>query len=120
MRKVMAVALGGVAMLAMAGPAQAQDTGKRYGYTAIERSDLAGAEARLIAQRAAEPNEPAVLINLAHVYGKTGRPDEAAALYQEILRNENVLMALGNGEPAWSHDLARTALNRSASFAAKR
>lgn len=116
MRGLVGLALG-AAFVASAAGAQTQE--QTYGFNAIQRNDLTAAEARLVAQRAAEPNEPSVLINLAHVYSKTGRLDQAAALYREVLAGENVLMATASREGMWSHDLARRGLDRARMMAAR-
>lgn len=107
------------AMIASAAGAQMPNQEQRYGFNAIQRDDLTAAEARLIAQRAAEPSEPSVLLNLAHVYAKTGRADQALELYREVLAGENVLMATATRAPAWSHDLARRGLDRTRSIASR-
>lgn len=116
MRGLAMLALG-AAFIASAAGAQTQE--QVYGFNAIQRNDLTAAEARLIAQRAAEPNEPSVLINLAHVYSKTGRFDQAESLYREVLAGENVLMATASRQGAWSHDLARRGLDRARMMAAR-
>ncbi len=115
------LALVGAASVAATGAAAqtAPTQAQTYGLNAIARGDMNAAEARLIAQRTEEPNEPSVLLNLAYVYGKTGRTIEAKALYNQILANDDVLMVTGNGEQAWSHVVARRALNRTAGFAAR-
>lgn len=118
MRGLAILVLGG-AMVASAATAQVQTQEQRYGFNAIQRDDLTAAEARLIAQRAAEPGEPSVLLNLAHVYAKTGRAEQAMALYREVLTGENVLMATATRAPAWSHDLARRGLDRTRSIASR-
>lgn len=118
MRGLAMLVVGG-AMIASAASAQMPTQEQRYGFNAIQRDDLTAAEARLIAQRAAEPNEPSVLLNLAHVYMKTGRADQALALYRAVLAGENVLMATATRDPAWSHDLARRGLDRTRSIASR-
>jgi thioredoxin-like negative regulator of GroEL len=100
----------GAAFLATTASAQTQE--QKYGFNAIQNADLTGAEARLMAQRVAEPNEPSVLINLAHVYSKTGRPEQAAAMYRQVMASENVLMLTGSRDQVWSHDLAQRGLAR--------
>jgi Flp pilus assembly protein TadD len=121
------VALVGAALSATAASAQLQmqvpppqpTQEQRYGFNAIQREDLTAAEARLVAQRVAEPNEPAVLLNLAHVYTRTGRADQAEALYRQVLGAENALMATASSRPVWSHDLAQRGLDRTRSIAAR-
>lgn len=116
LRKTVLITLG-AALVATAAGAQTQE--QKYGFDAIQRADLTAAEARLIAQRAAEPNEPSVLINLAHIYTKTGRADQAAALYRQILAGENVLMLTGNRDQLWSHQLAERGLSRARQMASR-
>ena len=107
------------ALVATSAAAQTVPQEQTYGFNAIQRGDLTAAEARLTAQRAAEPGEPSVLLNLAHVYAKTGRADQAQALYRQVLATENVPMALANRSPAWSHDLAKAGLDRARSIASR-
>ena len=113
------LALAGAASMLWVSGASAQSQEQRYGFDAIQRDDLIAAEARLIAQRAQEPNEPSVLINLAHVYLKTGRVAQAEALYRQVLESENVQLATARRQPAWSHDLAQRALERTTAMAAR-
>ena len=107
----------GAAFLASAAGAQTQE--QTYGFNAIQRQDLTAAEARLVAQRAAEPNEPSVLINLAHVYSKTGRIEQAAALYRQVLAGDNILLATASRDGVWSHDLAQRGLERARTMASR-
>ena len=97
--------------------AQAQDN--RYGYDQIAAKDMRAAEQRLVAQSAAEPDEPSVLLNLAYVYAKTNRQALASALYEDVLALPNAEMELGNGKAAWSHDLAQRALGRHGAMASR-
>ncbi len=116
LHKMIFVTLG-AALVATAAGAQTQE--QTYGFNAIQRDDLAGAEARLIAQRAAEPNEPSVLINLAHIYSKTGRLEQAEAMYREVMAGENVLMLTGSRSQAWSHQLAQRGIDRARQMASR-
>lgn len=106
-----------VASVTMIGGAANAQSPNAYGYDQIAAKNLKAAETRLVAQRAAEPNEPSVLLNLAYVYKKTNRAAEAQALYDAVLAQPDVLMALGSGKPAWSHTLAMKGLGRSVDFA---
>ena len=117
MRGLALIAAVGGALLTTAGLAQSQE--QRYGFSAIAKDDLAGAEARLLAQRAAEPNEPSVLLNLAYVYARTGRTDQAMALYRQVLAGENVLMLTGGRQHVWSRDLAQRGLDRARTMASR-
>lgn len=110
------LAFAGLALCATAMPAAAE--GNTYGYDHIAARNLQAAEKRLEQQRAEEPDEPSVLINLAWVYRKTGRSAAAEALYERVLAQPDVLMALGSGKPAWSHTLAMKGLGRSTAVAA--
>jgi Flp pilus assembly protein TadD len=103
----------------VAGTASAQTQEQRYGFNAIERDDLAAAEARLDAARLEQPGEPSVLINLAHVYWKTGRTDQAEAMYRQVLAGQNVLMLTGTHQQLWSHALAQKGLDRARQMASR-
>ncbi len=118
MNKRIASALIAASAMTIGGAAYAQDANP-YGYDQIAAKNLQAAEKRLVAQRAAEPNEPSVLLNLAFVYKKTNRTAEARALYNDVLAQPDVLMALGSGKPAWSHALAMKGLGRSTDFAGR-
>lgn len=114
----------GMLFIPCAALAQAPETyssqEQRYGFNALQRNDLAAAEARLIAQLAEEPDEPSVLLNLAYVYAKTGREDQALQMYDQVLRLPDVQMALGSGKPASSHLLARAGKVRTSDIALRK
>lgn len=93
--------------------------GNPYGYDQIAAKNLQAAERTLVAQSAVEPDEPSVLLNLAFVYKKTGRAAEANALYERVLAQPDVLMALGSGKPAWSHAVAMKGIGRSTAYAGR-
>jgi Flp pilus assembly protein TadD len=57
------------------------------GATWVLAGDLARAAAALEQALALEPDHPAALRNLAHVYARVGRLIEAAALIQRAARN---------------------------------
>ena len=108
-----------VAGVAFATAALAQSQEQTYGFNAIAKDDLTAAEARLMAQRAVEPNEPSVLLNLAYVYARTGRYDQANALYKQVLAGENVLMMTGGRQQLWSHEVAQRGLDRARTMASR-
>ncbi|MBS0502981.1 MAG: tetratricopeptide repeat protein [Proteobacteria bacterium] len=110
-------ALAAGAVFATSALAQSQE--QTYGFNAIARDDLAAAEARLSAQRAAEPREPSVLLNLAYIYARTGRVDQATALYKQVMASENVLMTTGGRQQLWSHDIAQRGMSRTAALASR-
>ena len=58
------------------------------GYEAIKNHDWATAEQQLKAGLQQEPGNLSAQLNLAWVYAQTGRKDEAAALYRDILRRD--------------------------------
>jgi len=60
-----------------------------------------------------------VLLNLAHVYAKTGRTAQAEALYRQVLAGEDVLMLTGSRQPVGSHQLARKGLERARQMASR-
>ena len=115
-RKTVLVILG-AALAATAAGAQTQE--QRYGFDAIQRADLTAAEARLIAERIAQPNEPSVLINLAHIYTKTGRVAQAETLYRQVLATADVMMLTGNRGQIGSHALAQRGLERARQVASR-
>lgn len=88
------------------------------GFAAIMDEDWVKAERQLLASSAAE-NDPARLLNLAHVYRKTGREAEARRLYQAVLDQRDRTVELANGEPASCHTLARQALGQPSGLAAR-
>lgn len=96
------------ALVAISGPALAQE----YGYQQIADGKLLLAESTLETARVAEPGEPSVMINLAAIYARTGRTEQAQAMYRQVLASENVQLEMGDHRPAWSHDLARRGLQR--------
>lgn len=89
------------------------------GFAAIMDADWAKAERQLLASHAAA-DDPARLLNLAHVYRSTGRETEARRLYSAVLDQRDRTVELANGEPASCHDLARKALGQPTGMAARR
>lgn len=63
------------------------------GVAAIRNHDWATAEQQLQAGLQKEPGNPLRQLNLAWVYAQTGRKAEAAALYRDILKNKQDVMA---------------------------
>lgn len=97
----------GLAMIAATAPAQYKD---QTGYRAIAAGDFAAAERMLVAERRIFPDRPELMLNLAVVYSRTGRTDDARALYARVLERPAKELEMPSGRAAWSHDLARTAL----------
>lgn len=98
------------AMLALPLTAAAQDRGDRYAHAAIERGDYVAAERQLKREARVSPNRPEVLLNLAAVYAKTQRDDEARELYQRVLASDDVRMAQKADRVAGSHRIAQVGL----------
>jgi uncharacterized protein HemY len=116
MRFAVLAPLGLLALSACAGASMSTASLPEAGYTpgslaysAIMDSDWKRAEAQLAKSTAAE-DDPARLLNLAHVYRKTGRELEAKQLYEAVLAEPDMTLELASGEPASAHALAQKAL----------
>lgn len=83
------------------------------GYEALMRADYPTAEAQIEAQRRVAANDPARLLNLAHVHWRTGRLASARALYQAVRdHRRHFAVELANGQVLDSREVARVALDR--------
>jgi len=83
------------------------------GAAQILKGDYAAAERVILAQEKMFPGDPDLLLNLASVYRRTGRADEARALYRAVLARPDEMMDLSDtAEPRTAHYLARAALAR--------
>jgi uncharacterized protein HemY len=80
---------------------QALSAADDLGYQAIKNHDWATAERQLQAGLQQDPGNLSRQLNLAWVYAQTGRKEEAAALYREILRRDQdrVVTLSGNEGP---------------------
>ncbi|XHR99668.1 hypothetical protein ACFB49_12650 [Sphingomonas sp. DBB INV C78] len=116
-------------LIAMATPALAADrhaarmeTGFEVGalgLSAIDRGDWATAERQLNAMRGVSADDPARLINLGRVYAATGRPEMAAAAWQQAINSpHHYQVELGDGTVSTTDAVARKALAQY-SFAAR-
>ena len=94
--------------------AAADSGGSDLGYTAMQQGQWQKAEEQLRAELKANPNEPMRLLNLAFVLQHTGRPTEAAEMYQQVLTlNSNPLLAVGPDrdiKPARAKAIARKSM----------
>jgi Flp pilus assembly protein TadD len=109
MRGVVSVLL--VAAAGMAAPAMAQDSWpQRTGFQEIAAGNFAAAERTLVQERRASPDSPELMLNLAAVYAKTGRTDEARALYASVLEEKAIAMDMPSGAILSSHTVAHTGL----------
>lgn len=111
----MRLALVAASAALFATPAFAQEAEINYkagalGYEAIQSDALETAEAQLTEANGVARNDPARLINLGQVYAKTGRTDEAQAMFEQAIRAKRTYLVLANGEVMDSRDAARAAL----------
>jgi Tfp pilus assembly protein PilF len=109
-----------IALLALAGCASSSMQGAglaEVGYepgtlafAAIMDQDWSKAEAQLTDSNVAD-DDPAKLLNLAHVYRKTGREADALRLYRQVAEQRNHFMVeLADGSVASSRELALRAI----------
>lgn len=101
--------IGTVVAMTLAVPCLAQE---RTAYAAISSGDLAAAEATLDAERAIFPARPELMLNLATVYARSQRPEQARALYQQVLARDEVLLDMADGATVSSHEVARRGMMR--------
>jgi len=99
------------ALLAAPGVSQAAGD-ERNGYVEIMRGDLSAAERMLDQERKIAPQDAMLDLNLAAIYARTGRTQQARALYATVLAQPNQSMLLSRDRTAWSHDLAALGLRR--------
>lgn len=92
------------------------DAGMKYtengwGFTEVAEQDWGKAEETLKAQVEAHPDDPFRLLNLAYVYTKTDKSEDAVAVYERILDLETDPMAtLTSGQDVRAKKVARDAL----------
>lgn len=108
------------AIAAAAIPAGSAAAGERVGYREIAAGRLADAEATLAKERAIFPKRPELKLNLAAIYLRTDRQEQARALYGEVLESEPVMLDTAGGDAVSSHDLARRGLARIGATLAQR
>lgn len=102
----------GLAAIAAAAPASAQGDAVRVAHAAYAQGDFGRAERLLTAEQRVFPNSPEVLVNLAAVYARTGRMQQAAALYRQVLSRDDVLLDLSGERTISSHAIATAGLGR--------
>jgi hypothetical protein len=113
MKKLSLLAFAALSVTATAASAQSVESGYARGtlaVAAIERGDLARAEALLTDPRL-NANDPARLVNLGQVYWATGRQSEALVAWRRALdsRHHFLVETLGGRELSTAQ-LAREAL----------
>jgi Tfp pilus assembly protein PilF len=105
---------------ALAAPAAANATEREIGYSrtalgyeALMRQDYSAAEAQLEARRGVATNDPARLLNLAHVHWRTGRIASARALFEQVRSHRrHFAVELADGSVRDSREVAHMALER--------
>ncbi|WP_265570353.1 tetratricopeptide repeat protein [Sphingomicrobium nitratireducens] len=108
--------LAGMAAL-LATPALADGGEVNYregalGFDAIVAQDYEKAEAQLLKANGVSRNDPARLINLGHVFAKTGRAAEAKVMFTRAADARDVALVLADGSVASSRELAQAALSQ--------
>ena len=88
------------------------------GFAAIMDADWVKAERQLAASSTAN-DDPARLLNLAHVYRQTGRETEARQIYSAVLDQRDRIVEVANGTPMSCHALAQQALAKPTGVAAR-
>ena len=111
------------ALLALAGCASSSqtaslpETGYEPGalaFAAIMDQEWAKAE-RQLAKSNVSDRDPAKMLNLAHVYRKTGREADALRIYRQLAeRSDDVMVELADGRAASSRELALRAMDNRA------
>ena len=112
MTKTLFAVAATLAAFGISGSASAQGGAIRTAHAAYVQGDFAQAERVLIAEQRVFPNSPEVLVNLAAVYARTGRMQQAAALYRQVLNGEDVALDLSADRTVSSHAIATTGLQR--------
>ncbi len=100
-RKLVTAAAFAAAVLGSQAAFAADDLGAR----AIVDKDWQTAEAQILAGLEQHPGDVFRLLNLAAVYGQTGREAEAASIYRQILESDTDRVAAltsGEGQPVKS------------------
>lgn len=110
MMKGRVAAVGALVAMGLASPAFAQTNATAH--QAIQAGDYQAAEARLTSELRVHPGRPELLLNLATVYARTGRTEQARALFQTVLQRDEVLLDVSSDQVAGSHAIALRALNQ--------
>lgn len=107
--------LGAVALVfSGAAAAQQQEIGYPKGSLGVEailNADFAAAERQLDDFRVSK-DDPGRLINLGFVFMNTGRAQDAAKHFEQVLEQDNVDLIVADGRTMYSHDIARRALGQ--------
>lgn len=90
--------------------ASAATAGERTGYMSIAAGDMKKAEATLQSALREDPARPEVMLNLAVVYQRTGRPEAARQMYGAVLAAAPVDMDMPSDAVVSSHMVAQRGL----------
>jgi Tfp pilus assembly protein PilF len=83
------------------------------GYEALIQGDYITAESQIEARRGIAENDPARLLNLAHVHWQTGRIASARAMFESVRNHRrHFAVELANGSVRDSREVATMALER--------
>lgn len=110
-----AVTAAGAALAFGMAPASAEEPDGRVGnalaYEQIAQGRLTAAEQTLAARNVRDARDPGRLINLAVVYGRTGRIDEARSAFAAAAAAPEEMLIAADGRDISSRDLAREGMN---------
>lgn len=103
----LALSFGSLPALAQTGEALAGD---HNGAREIGTGDYQAAERVLAASLRTSPGDPELMLNLATVYRRSGRVNEAKALYRAVLAQPDETLVVGGNRAISSHALADSAV----------
>lgn len=110
---ILGVVMASAMVWAASSAAQDREIGYPAGslaYNAMVDGDYARAEQQLRRDNRVDRNDPARLINLGQALAKTGRGAEAAILFAQAMRGEEIELVLADGRVMSSREAARRAL----------
>ena len=109
---LLAAMLAAQSATSLPGPDIALTEQKQVAYEALAEGNAERAQADLEARLLEEPEDPALLINLAAAYARLGRPDQAARAYQAAADSKSrYRLELADGRWMDSRRVARKGLD---------
>lgn len=109
MKKLISVGI----LLACSAPlAAAEFAADHNGAPQIARGDYAAAERVLMRSLKVDADDPELLLNLATVYARTQRSDQAKALYRQVLAAPDERLSMNDGGTLRAHIAAQSGLNQ--------
>jgi Tfp pilus assembly protein PilF len=79
-------------------------------YQALVKGDLGKAEQQLRASSSANQNDPAWLLNYGQLLARSGRVNEASAIFRRVASAPDSEVVLANGEVTGTREASRRAL----------